>query len=74
MVLTFQVNRDDPAGRNKIRHLLSDGSQDLIVSLVLQYREEEGVHYEIFLIRIREVVGEDSDHNINDLIVEVLLV
>ena len=47
VLLNFQVNRDEPKGRDKTRHLLFDGSQDLLVSLVLQYREEEGVHHEI---------------------------
>jgi hypothetical protein len=47
VLLNFQVNRDEPKGRDKTRHLLFDCSQDLLVSLVLQYREEEGVHHEI---------------------------
>jgi hypothetical protein len=47
MLIIFQVKRDEPKSRDHARHLLSDGSQDLLVSLFLQYREEESVHHEI---------------------------
>jgi hypothetical protein len=47
VLLNLQVNRDEPKGRDKARHLLFYGSQDLLVSLLLQYREEESVHHEI---------------------------
>ena len=68
---------DEPIGGYYARHLLLDGSQNLIVSLFFQYREEESVHHDMRLLNvigIRVLLREDAKHHVDHLIIEVLTI
>ena len=74
MALLFQIYRNDPIGGDHVRHLLPDGPQDLVVSLAFQDREEERVHHDMRLrdlFRVWIVLGQDAEHHVDDLIIEV---
>jgi hypothetical protein len=77
MLFHYQVYWNEPIGGDHARHLLSDGPQDLVVSLVFQDREEESVHHDMRLrdlFRVRIVIGQDAEHHVDDLIIDVLAI
>jgi hypothetical protein len=77
MLFHFQIYRNDPIGGDYVRHLLPDGPQDLVVSLVFQDREEERVHHDMSLrdlFRAWIVLGQDTKHHVDDLIIEILAI
>lgn len=77
MLFHFHIYRNDPIGGDYFRHLLPDGPQDLVVSLGFQDREEERVHHDMSLrdlFRGMIVLGQDAEHHVDDLIIEVFAI
>jgi hypothetical protein len=77
MLFHFHIYRNEPIGGDYVRHLLPDGPQDLVVSLAFQDREEERVHHDMSLRNLFQVwivLGQDTEHHVDDLIIEELAI